>query len=187
MGDMETFPQNIQRELHLRLNQLFSHCLVGDPHKHQQLMECLRRIQAMKTKESDLLSHRLIRCFKIPPKYHQLSFNLTETQDEITKTREQVESLEQQLFVADKDHKEHQVQRKRLDCQMRIVKLQERRAELIRQKDKKKIKILSEFNAISADIRERLSGGTAQNASEWTSELMSLSKNMKGTEAEYID
>ena len=185
--DMETFPQNIQRELHLRLHQLFSHCLVGDSHKHEQLMECLRRLQTMKPNEADHLSRRLIRCFKIPPKYRQLSFRLSETQDEISKTREQIEVLEQQLFVADKDHKEHQVQRKRLDNQLKIVKLQERKAELIRQKDKKKIKILSEFNSISSDIRGKLSGASNQaNASEWTNELITLSKNMKGTENEYI-
>ena len=184
---------NYQKEiLQIRLNQFLSNCLVGDSNKHQQLIECLRKLQSFKlssnfSSEIDHFSKKLIRCFKIPPNYRELSNQLSETQEEILHLREQIEVLEQQLFVADKDHKEHQVQRKRLENQLKIIKLQEKKSNLIKQKDEKKMKILSDFDQISSEIQEKLAGSNQSNQIEWTNELMNLSKDMKGNEKEYID
>ena len=185
--ELNEFPQTLQRELSLRLNQLFSYCLVGDSSKHYQLLECLRRLQSVKSQSGDDLSKRLIRCFKIPPQYRELSHQLSETQNEITKIREQLEVLEQAQYVADKDSKEHQVHRKKLESQLKIIELQKRKEEFIKQKDEKKRKILDEFNLISKEIQENLNQASDKaNSAGWTNELIEISKNMKGSESEYI-
>ena len=180
-------PQATQRDLYSKLNVLFSFCLVGDSSKHQQLLEFIRKFYCVSTDQQAAFK-KLIKCFKIPTNYRELSTQLNQTQASIIKLKEQLSILEPNQVAYESEHKEHQFYRKCLDYHKKIITLQKRKETLVQSKDDRKMKILSQYNDLYQTLISLFTQINAtNNSTEWSGELVSISQQLQQSESLYIN